>query len=464
MEIEIPRDVEYIIQNLMKYGHYAYVVGGCVRDSLLNITPKDWDICTSALPKKIIEIFKNLGLKVIPTGIKHGTVTILKNNNSYEVTTFRIDGKYTDNRRPSNVKFTNDITEDLKRRDFTINAMAYNDKVGLIDPFSGKLDLNNKVIKCVGKANERFKEDALRILRGVRFSSQLKFKIDNSTIKAMKENKYLLENISKERIREELNKILLSDKPSIGLNLIKEIDVLEYIIPELNECVDFEQNNPNHDKDIFRHILCVVNNVDRDLILRLAALLHDIGKPRCYSQDEKGIGHFYGHQNIGAQMSREILRRLKYDKKTIKRVSILVKEHMSKFDLYTDKAAKRLINRVGKEDIFKLFKLQVADVKGSSNLDGLEKVNELKKLCENIINRKQPINKHDLAIDGYDLIKMGIPQGKMIKRIKEELLEVVLDDSKLNRKDKLKAIVVEKYKNCLNRTKEGKNKIDDYLK
>ncbi|MDP4177409.1 MAG: CCA tRNA nucleotidyltransferase [Bacillota bacterium] len=435
MEIKLPDEVRYIIEILNKNGYEAYIVGGCVRDCLLNKEPKDWDITTNALPEIIIKLFK----KTIPTGLKHGTVTVLLNNNQFEVTTYRIDGEYLDNRHPSEVTFTDSLTEDLSRRDFTINAMAYNDTIGLVDKFNGKEDLKNKIISAVGNADARFNEDALRELRAVRFSSQLDFEISRNTFDSIIKNSELIKKISAERIKDELCKILMTDNPSKGIRALNEAKLLNYILPELTLCIDFNQHNPHHDKDVFEHILSVLDNTPKDLTLRLAALFHDIGKPKCFSLDNKGIGHFYGHNYISAELSEEILKRLKFDNDTIKKVYILTKEHMSHFDKVTSLSVKTFINRTGKENLDLLFELIYADIKGHKPPYDFEKVDKLKEKTYKILEEKLPLCIKDLDVTGYDLMEIGYKKGKELGNILNKLLNVVLNNPSLNtKKDLLK--------------------------
>ena len=437
MKINLPQDVEIIFNLLNTSGYKSYAVGGCVRDSLLNKTPKDWDITTNALPDEVVNIFQSNGHKVIPTGLKHGTVTIVLNSEHYEVTTYRIDQDYTDGRHPDKVEFTNNLVEDLKRRDFTINAMAYNNIDGLIDPFHGLNYLADEIISCVGNPNERFQEDGLRILRAIRFASQLNFEIDLDTSEAIYQNRKLLKNISKERIREELNKILLSNKPSKGFKSLAGLGLLDYTIPELKDCIGFNQHNPNHDKHVFNHIMSVLDNTESDLVLRLAALFHDIGKPPTFSIGNDGIGHFYSHHLRSSDIAEEIMKRLKYDNKTIEQVSILVREHMSRYEKLRVKNTKKFINRVGIENLDRLFKLQIADIQGSTKRDDINNIIELKKEVERVLNEKQPLTLKDLEVNGYDLIQIGIPKGKQIGEILNELLEIVLEQPEFNQKQKL---------------------------
>ncbi|NMM64817.1 CCA tRNA nucleotidyltransferase [Clostridium sp. P21] len=447
--IFIPQDTKHIMKILKNRGYESYVVGGCVRDSLINREPNDWDLTTNALPEQTLEIFKAEGFRVIETGIKHGTVTILMNCNSYEVTTYRVDGQYLDNRHPDNVTFTTSLKEDLSRRDFTINAMAYNEDKGLIDYFNGISDLKRKIIKCVGNADERFNEDALRMLRAVRFSSELEFKLDyQDAFSAIKKNCNLIENISAERIREELCKILISHKPSSGVLALKETNLLKYILPEIIPCIGFQQHNIHHDKDVFYHTLSVLDNAPNNINIRLAALLHDIGKPKCFTMDDKNVGHFYGHNKVSTEIARKILTKLKFDNKTIDTVCVLIYEHMSKFDKIKPYNIKKFMNRVKIENLEDLFELQIADIKGSAKeYQDFSKILMLKHKCEIILNERQPLNIKDLNINGSDLINLGIKQGKQIGEILKVLLDKVLENPNMNSKEKLLDIVYDDYIN-----------------
>ncbi|AUN03791.1 CCA tRNA nucleotidyltransferase [Clostridium botulinum] len=442
IKIEIPKGVEYIINTLQENGYEAYIVGGAVRDSLLERKVNDWDITTSANPQEVVNIFENLGYKIIPTGLKHGTVTILINFIGYEVTTFRIDGEYEDNRRPKEVKFTSNLKEDLKRRDLTINAMAYNDKIRLVDYFHGLEDLNNKIIRCVGDSKDRFNEDSLRMLRCIRFASQLNFHMEESTKLNIRELSRNIANVSMERIRDELCKILVSSQPVYGIRNIVELNLVDYIIPELKACVGFEQHNIHHDKDVYGHILSVVENVPNKLELRLAALLHDIGKPKCFSIGDNGQGHFYGHQKISADMTKDILKRLKFDSKTIYKVDKLVYNHMTRYNKLRTSSIKKFINKVGIDNLDDLFELQIADIKGSAKeYHSFDNVLNLKIKCEKIFSEKQPLTIKDLDINGYDLMKLGINQGKEIGIMLNKLLDIILENPNLNNKEDLIKIV-----------------------
>jgi len=445
MKIQIPPNVNKILNVLNINGYEGYIVGGCVRDSILNRIPNDWDICTNCRPEKMLEIF--ISFKVIPTGLKHGTVTLVIDKENYEVTTYRIDGDYIDGRHPEEVKFTNSLKEDLKRRDFTINAMAYSDKEGLIDCYGGTSDILNRKVRCVGDPLKRFSEDYLRMLRGVRFSTQLGYSLDDDTFEAIKNLSKNIAGISAERIREELNRILLTHKPSDGIILLSTTNLLRYIIPELEICVGFEIHNPNYNKSLFNHILDRLDNTENDLILRLSALFHDIGKPEIFSLDEEGIGHFYSHDVKGSYIAKSIMKRLKYDNISIEKVLVLVKEHMPIYIDLDDKSIKALINRVGIDNINKLFKLQIADIKARTKREDMNNVLKLKSRVERILNEKQPLSVKDLKITGSDLIKLGVPQGKQIGIILNELMEIILETPELNIKENLVEIVQDKLTN-----------------
>ena len=435
MKINIPDPVNLIIETFYNNGYEAYMVGGCIRDSLLSKNPKDYDIATSAPPSITESLFE----KTIPTGIKHGTITVLINNEPFEVTTYRTEGTYKDNRHPEEVSFVTNIKDDLSRRDFTINAFAYNEKERLKDYFNGIEDLKNKIIRTVGDSNTRFNEDALRMLRAIRFSSQLGFSIEEKTLNAIIKNKYLIKNISLERIRDELSKILLSDNPKKGFLLLKECGILDIIIPELTPSIDFNQRNKYHHEDVFNHSLSVLENTPKDLTLRLAALFHDIGKPECFFLDEKGNGRFFGHNNVSSDITKKILKRLRFDNKTIKNVSLLIKEHMNVLDNPSDAAIKRLINRVSLENINLLFSLQEADIKSlKDSIDPLNKLNIMKDKANKIINSKEPLSVKDLSIDGSDLINnLSIKPGKIIGDTLNHLFKLVLENPKLNNKEYL---------------------------
>lgn len=439
MKLKIPEKVKFIIDELQKKGYEAYAVGGCVRDALLGRTPNDWDITTSALPEAIISCFSH----TIPTGIKHGTVTVMIEKEPFEVTTYRIDGEYSDNRHPDNVTFTSNLKEDLSRRDFTINAMAYNGISGITDLFGGMDDLKKGIVRTVGSPNERFNEDALRMIRAIRFSCQLGFQIDKPTFDSIRLNCELIKNVSIERIRDEFSKILLSEHPSKGIENLRTSGLLQYFMPEVLPMVGFDQKNPHHDKDVYYHTLSVVDNTEPDLVLRLSALLHDIAKPLTFTMDDKGTGHFYEHNVKGVEISEYILKRLRYDNLTIKKVSSLVFDHMSRYSNLKDSAVKRIITRVGIENLDDLFRLQIADIKGSAPPYDYSGIDYLKNRCEQILEQKQPLSVKDIALNGEDIMKLGYKPGRLIGETLNYLLEKVLESPELNNKETLKEMAID---------------------
>jgi len=428
----IPNEIIKILNILEQNNYQAYLVGGCVRDLLLNKIPKDYDICTSAKPEEVKKIFA----KVVSTGEKHGTVTVLINNYPIEVTTMRKDGIYKDNRHPEEIFYTNNLEEDLARRDFTINSIAMDIKGNIYDYHNGLNDLNNKLIKAVRNPCDRFEEDALRMMRLIRFVCQLDFNIDYKTIEAVKNNNSLIQNISIERTREELNYILVSNKPSDGIRMLYQYGLLRYIIPELCICVGFDQCNPFHNKDIFEHTMTVLENIPNNLILRLSALLHDISKPETFSLDENNIAHFYKHHIKGADLAEIILKRMKYDNETINKVKNLIFYHMDRYENLSYAGVKRFINRVGKENVYDLFELQIADRKGCKDLH-FNDILDLKNKVQEVLSRKEPLTIKNLSINGHDLIELGIKPGKEMGLILNNLLELVIEEPRLNTKEQL---------------------------
>ena len=437
MKIFIPKDVDFIINNFYEKGYEAFMVGGCVRDALLNKIPKDYDITTSAKPEEILYLFK----KTIPTGIKHGTITVVLNNINYEVTTYRTEGKYINNRHPSYVDFVTDIKEDLSRRDFSINALAYNNVIGLVDYFNGIDDLKNKIIKSVGDPNVRFQEDALRMLRAIRFSCKLGFEIEENTFRAIKLNKKLINNISKERIRDEICKILISDNPAKGFELLANSGLLEIILPEINSLINFSPLSIKHNKNVFSHTLKVLNNTYNNLYLRLAALFHDVGKLNTLTLESDGIYRFPLHNIESSKLTKLILKDLHFDNITIKNVSKLIEHHLvpSPKDLPSRYEVKKLLIDVPIDILSLLFDLQRADIKSLDNPKPfLEKVDYFEALAKEIIDNKEPLSIKDLDIKGNDLIKeLSIENGKEIGLILNYLLEEVLKHPELNNKTKL---------------------------
>ena len=432
--INIPAGAEYIIEALETEGYEAWVVGGCVRDSLMGKEPKDWDICTSALPEQYLKCFSNN--KVIETGLKHGTITILINNIPYELTTFRIDNEYSDNRHPDGVEFIDSLKGDLARRDFTINAMAYNARNGLVDFFGGAEDLGKGIIKCVGEPDKRFREDALRIMRALRFAATLGFKIDKSTSTAMKKNKELLNNIAVERIAAELSALIIGN--NIYELFSENMQVILEIIPELKASIGFDQNNIHHCYDVLTHTLHSVDSAKADLHVRLCMLFHDIGKPMCYSEIN-GTGHFYGHTQLSADMTRKILRRLKYDNETVSIVTQLVLYHDVKV-APKSRFIKRWLNRIGEQRLRQLIEVNRADVMAQDPYyrdDRLKQLEEAQLLIDEIIKQQQCFSIKDLAVNGSDLIDIGIIEGYEIGLILNRLVYMVIDEEIENEKDQL---------------------------
>ena len=436
--IKLPKHVKYIIETLEQNGYEAYAVGGCVRDSILGREPNDWDITTSADPYEVKKLFSH----TIDTGLQHGTVTIMLEHVGYEVTTYRIDGDYEDSRHPKEVTFTKSLEEDLKRRDFTVNAMAYNDRDGLIDLFHGMDDIQKKVIRCVGNAEERFTEDALRIMRAVRFSAQFGYEIELETKKAIVKLAPNLKNISAERIREELIKLLVSDHPDY-IRIAYETGITAQILPELDVCMETKQNTPHHMYTVGEHIIHSLTNVPGDKVLRLAMLMHDIGKPYCITTDEAGRDHFKGHAEKSAEMAAVIMHRLKFDNDTLNRVKRLAKYHDWAISLSPPikKATVRsMISRIG-EDLFPdLFTIGDADLLAQSDYFKAEKEEKqqlLKEMYREIIEQGDCLSIKNLAVSGNDLIEHGMKPGKELGQVLQKMLEDVLKHPSSNNKEYL---------------------------
>ena len=435
MNIQLPRNVENIINTLQAAGYDAYAVGGCVRDSLLKRRPDDWDITTSALPGQVKEIFK----RTIDTGIKHGTVTILlpaedsAKWETYEVTTYRVDGEYEDSRHPKEVTFTPDLREDLKRRDFTINAMAYNHRTGLVDEFDGIGDLKKKIVKAVGNPCERFTEDALRMMRAVRFAAQLGYEVEPQTKEAIRKLAGDLTKISAERIQVELVKLVTSNHPE-HMRLLYETGITEVILPEFNEAMETKQNHPHHRYSVGEHILKSMVYIKPDKVLRLTMLFHDIGKPKVKTIGEDGFDHFYNHSEISAEIAQHVLKRLKFDNDTIDKVFRLVLFHDYKIEPHK-KYVRRAVNRIG-EDIFPLlFDVKHADAMAQSDYMRSEKIEEIKvikELYEAIMEAKECVSMKDLKINGKDLLKLGLKGPQIGAALKDMLEEVLWDNNKNN--------------------------------
>ncbi len=432
--MKISEDAEKLINILSDNGCKAYAVGGCVRDYLLGKPEKDIDITTSAKPETVEEILKQNNIKVVETGLQHGTVTAVLNGEPYEITTFRKDGEYKDNRRPESVSFVDDVKEDLSRRDFTINAMAYNHKEGIVDLFGGKKDIDNKVIRAVGNADLRFKEDALRIMRALRFSATLCFDIEESTKKAIFDNMYLLDNIAKERIFTELKKLLAGDNALQVLDAYKE--VIGVVIPELKPAFDCVQNNPWHIYNVYDHIIHAVDAAPKDEIIRLTMLLHDIGKPSVKTTDEKGIDHFKFHAPVGADIAKKVLKRFKVSNEVYDKVTTLIRYHQG-VENVDDIRVKRWLAKIGADYTKALFKVRISDLY-AHNPDKigyeLKKLNELLIELDEIVAAGEAFKISDLAVNGNDLIALGY-KGKEIGEKLNEILMLVVDDRLNNTKE-----------------------------
>ena len=447
MTLDIPDYVELIIERLERKGYEAYLVGGSVRDMLLGKTPTDYDIATSASPDEIESIFSNF--KTIDIGKKFGTIIVSQEKGDVEITTFRKEGKYLDGRRPEWVSFCSDVKDDLSRRDFTINAIAYNKTKGILDPFEGREDLKRRIIKTVGNPEERFNEDYLRILRAARFASQLEFTIDESTFQAGKQYSSHIKKVSMERIFNEVYKLLLNQIPSYGIRILEKMGVLKVILPEIIPAIGFKQYNPHHEMDVYNHILCVLDNTPSVIQIRLAALFHDIGKPYTLTMDEEGIGHFYGHDKLGAEISKEVLKRFKASNNLIEEVYNLVKEHMNHHANFKDKGLKRLIRRLGEEEVFHLIELQIADIKCSNKEANVDHIIERRNRIKEILEKDEAYKIEQMHIDGKDLIKLGFEQGPIIGEILEFLLDKIIEEPELNDRGILKNIVLDKYSSNL---------------
>ena len=442
--MKLPDRARYIIDEIHEAGYEAYIVGGCVRDFLMGEDPHDWDLTTSARPEDVKRIFS--GFTVIDTGIKHGTVTLMIESEPFEITTYRTEGSYINSRKPQSVQFVSSLKEDLRRRDFTINAMAWNHTDGLVDYFGGKEDLESGLIRCVGNPEERLSEDALRIMRALRFASENDFKIEPDTYMAMCRNISLLRNISVERIAYELSRTLMGK--GVFSALMNYPEPLFEIIPELRAAVGFKQNNPHHIYDVYEHTLRSIANADADLEIRLALLFHDAGKPLCYSEKD-GIGHFYGHDRLSADIAEAALRRLKFDSATLKNAVRLVENHSLEL-IPSEKIVKRRLSKLGEDFFRKLLKLKRADSSATSPDtlgERLHAIEETEKILDKIIKEGSCFSIKSLAIDGNDLMEIGIPQGKLIGSILAEVLEMVIDGELENERDRILEFAERKYIN-----------------
>ena len=445
MKYPVPEIIRQFASIFRENGHRLYIVGGAVRDYLLGRPNSDYDFCTDAKPEEVIPMFR----RVIPTGIKHGTVTVLFKGESFEVTTFRTEGAYSDQRHPDSVTFVTDLSEDLSRRDFTVNAFAADCLDGsIIDLFDGMKDLKSKTIRAIGIPRERFEEDALRLMRLARFCSKLGFEPDPETKQAASQLSASITNVSQERIYDELSKILMTEKPTVGLRLLEDIGVLEHILPELTECRRIEQTKVGA-TDVLEHIYNTVDAAAHfrySYNVRLAALLHDIAKPQTMVINPYGIMRFYGHDIKSAQMARVVMRRLKCSNQLTDTVCNLIENHMVKYSPnWTDGAVKRFIKRVGKENINELFELQWCDQIASEGKSKVEEYDPFIRRIKELEN--QPMSVRELAVSGDDLAQAGIPKSKVMGDILDELLEMVIDYPSLNEKETLINQAILLYKN-----------------
>lgn len=442
--MELPQYVLYCVNALEQAGFSAYAVGGCVRDAALGLIPHDFDLCTDARPEQTEAVFA--GERLILNGKKHGTVSVVVDGNVVEITTFRQEGDYADNRRPDWVAFITDIREDLARRDFTVNAMAWSPRRGLQDPFGGMADLEKKILRAVGDPAERFREDSLRILRGVRFCGTYGLTPEPETEKAMLAQAYLMENLARERVFEELSKILLkTDARHLG----RFAPVLGAVIPELAPMIAFDQHSPHHAYDLFTHVAYVVEAVPAEPVLRWAALLHDIGKVPTFTQDQNGRGHFYGHAKVGAQMADDVLRRLKAPTALRENVVELIGLHMTRLEP-NKKLLRRSLSRLGQEKVEMLLQLQQADMgsKGTGEYDGSNHFARVQMLLEEIYQENACLSLKDLAVNGRDLMALGL-SGKAVGDCLNRLLRAVVDEELPNGREELLESVNNKEKNSL---------------
>ena len=434
LDIILPIPVTRALSLLEACGYEAYAVGGCVRDSLLGRSPNDWDVTTNATPEQMKTCFE--GFRVIETGIQHGTLTVIVDGMQLEITTYRNDGEYLDNRHPVKVTFSEKVEDDLSRRDFTVNAMAYHPQKGLVDLFGGRGDLEAHVIRCVGDAKTRFEEDGLRILRAIRFASVLDFDIEKNTAKAVHDCKNLLSGIAAERIREEFCKLICGGG---AVRILREyIDVIAIFLPELAACVGFEQNTKYHCYDVFEHTLQALELCeDKDLCTRLGILLHDIGKPLCYTEDEQG-GHFKGHAPAGVELVQNILSRLRFDNDTIHRLERLVEWHDIPLSA-EKKRVKRLMQKLCDADILRLLEIKRCDrlAHAPDFREMPPELAEIPSVIDEIRAEDACLSLRTLAIDGSDLMALGVPEGKKIGEMLHTLLDDVIEERLPNKKEAL---------------------------
>ena len=435
IQIPIPAACQTILNRLCAHGYRAYIVGGCVRDSLLGCTPHDWDITTDALPEAVMSVFPDY--PVLTTGLQHGTVTVLIGREPYEITTFRIDGAYPDGRHPDSVRFTASVEDDLARRDFTVNAMAYAPGAGIVDLFGGRKDLADGVIRCVGDPDRRFNEDALRILRALRFASTLDFEIEPATAASILENRTLLKNISQERIAKELLRLLCGG--GVRRILTDFAPVLFEILPELEPMYMNSHDNPHHCYDIYEHTLVALENIEPDPALRLAMLLHDCGKPAAKTFDEKGVAHFYGHQRLSAELAAQIMARLKASNRLRDEALFLVSNH-DRWEIYEDiSRMPRYLSKFGEQGVLTLLKVMRADVTAQSPEYAfrLDQISAAESEARALAAQKPCLTLKGLEINGRTLMDIGIPQGRQLGAVLAQLLDEVIDGVTKNTREAL---------------------------
>ena len=434
LTMQIPEGARFVLDRLTRAGYEAYLVGGCVRDMIMQTEPKDYDICTSALPEQMQEVFADC--HVVETGLKHGTLTVVVDHEPYEATTFRVDGEYTDSRHPDSVSFVADVTEDLARRDFTVNAMAWHPDTGLIDPFGGREDIQRRMIRCVGDAETRFGEDALRIMRALRFASSKQFAIEEKTAAAVHELRHTLVNVAAERIRVELAKLLCG--AGCGDILRDYHDVLTVFIPELAVMKDFDQRNPHHLYDLWEHTVRAVEHAPATEAARLAMLLHDTGKPDCFTPDENGVGHMPGHAKRSREIAEDVCARLKTDRATADQAAVLVEYH--DIELSDDpRIIRRRLNKFGEENLRTLIHLQYADALATgtrTEAQCAERRDTLLAALESVLAQSPCFTLRDLSVNGRDMAALGL-RGPAIGQMLTRLLEGVMDETLPNDREAL---------------------------
>ncbi|MCD8382387.1 MAG: HD domain-containing protein [Clostridiales bacterium] len=435
MNITIPTAPLGLLRRLNGAGYEAYVVGGCVRDAIMGRAPSDWDICTNALPQQVIDLFSDH--PVAKTGLQHGTVMVIEDGVGYEITTFRTDGAYSDHRHPDQVAFVSSLREDLARRDFTINAMAYHPEKGLVDCFGGREDLAAGLVRCVGDPDRRFQEDGLRLLRALRFAARFGFRVERSTGAAIHRNRSLLDHIAVERIFTELKGFLVGQ--GVGPLLREYRDLVAQVLPELEPMFDFQQHNPHHCWDVWEHTVRAVEAVEQSTVLRLTMLFHDCGKPDCFTRDENGVGHFYHHGRRSEELADQMLTRLRCDNRLRKQVLLQVRTHDQPLP-QTEAAGRRFLNRMGEEGALQSLAVHRADMLAQAPETWPEKQSMLdnaEHILRGLLEKRACFGIRDLAVNGNDLIALGYRSGPALGGELNRLLELVLDGTLANERETL---------------------------